>query len=319
VDLRSVNKSTIEALIKCGAFDALGAHRAAMLAAVEDAVTQGQSLAEDARSGQGNFFTAFAPAAGPKPAARFPDVEPLSETQLLQAEKETLGFYVTSHPLVKYGRELDSLATAKCAGLGEIPDGTKVILGCMIGSIRPRITKSGRSAGKAMAIFGIADLTGSCECIAFSETYEMLSGQLREEAIVFLTGSVDRKREKPQVIVDSLVPIEQAIEELTGGMLLRLEQAASSDLIALSDIFRRHKGRCPIMLEVAPTGRSDLRVQVRASADWSVAPSRKLYEELCLALGSQEKVVLKAKRIPTSSNGNGYRRNGYNKPAGAQA
>jgi DNA polymerase III alpha subunit len=292
-----------------------------MLSAVEDAIGQGQSVAEDARSGQGNFFTAFAPASGPRPAPRFPDVEPLSETQLLQAEKETLGFYVTSHPLVKYGRELDSLATAKCANLATLPDGSPVTLGCMIGSIRPRITKSGRSAGKAMAMFTVEDLTGPAECIAFAETYERLAGQLREEAIVFLTGSVDRRREKPQVIVDSLVPIEQAIEELTGGLLLRLDRPAGStassppsgnDLVALGDILRRHKGRCPVMLRVAPAGRDDLHVDIRPSQEWLVAPSRKLYEELCLALGSQEKVLLKPRRIAaTNGNGNGYRRNGF--------
>ncbi len=311
VDLRAVNRGTIEALIKCGAFDALGAHRAAMLAAVEDAISQGQGLAEDARSGQGNFFTAFtSPAA--RPAPRFPDVEPLSETQLLQAEKETLGFYVTSHPLVKYGRELDSLATAKCATLTEVPDGSPVTLGCMIGSIRQRITKSGRSAGKAMAMFTVEDLTGPAECIAFAETYERLSGLLHEEAIVFLTGTVDRRREKPQVMVDSIVPIEQAIEELTGSLLLRLEQPGGNDLVALGDIIRRHKGRCPVFVEVAPSVRPDLRVVVRPSNEWLIAPSRILYEELCLALGNQKNVVLRPKR-PTARE---PRRNNFARAAG---
>ncbi|GAH64520.1 unnamed protein product, partial [marine sediment metagenome] len=183
VDLRAVNRATLEALIKCGAFDALGAHRAAMLAVAERAIELGNAAAEDRRTGQLSFFGAFGGSGDEKQAPRFPDVEPLSEAQLLQAEKEALGFYVSSHPLVKYGRELQSLGSATCAGLADLAERTPVTLGCMISSVRPRVTKSGRSAGRKMAILTIEDLTASAECVVFAEAYERLGELLAAEAI----------------------------------------------------------------------------------------------------------------------------------------
>ena len=301
VDLHAVNRSTIEALIKCGAFDALGAHRAAMLAAVPHAIEMGQSAAADRRSGQMSMFGAPS-GDGPKAAPRYPEVEPLSESQLLQAEKETLGFYVTSHPLVRYGRELEALGTCTCGTLTETGDGAMVTLGCMISSVRTRITKSGRSAGKAMAILSVADINGTCECVAFSETYEKISHLLQEEAILFITGRADRQREKPQIIVESVVPIEQAIEELTGSIRVQVENALGvGQLQSVADILSRHKGRSPIYIDVRPVGRTDVAARVKPDDQWAVQPSRALYEELCKAL-SQENVTLQRKRL---ENGNG--------------
>ena len=309
VDLRSVNRSCVEALIKCGSLDALGAHRAAMLAAAEQAASLGQSAAEDRRSGQMSFFGA-ASGIPDRPAPRFPDVEPLTESQLLQAEKETLGFYVTSHPLVQYGRELDGLGTAKCARLEELGDQTPVTLGCMIGGVRERLTKTGRSAGKKMAILAVEDLTGSCECIVFAETYEQIAGKLKPETICFLVGTADRRRETPQIIVNDVIPIERAIEQLTGHLSVKLEQAPQRPrLEQLADVIRRHKGRTPLYVEVQSASQPGMWAVVRPSDNWLIAPTRALYEDLCRAVG-EENVTLRPKSLTGKNGGNGKGGNG---------
>jgi len=296
VDLRAVNRATIEALIKCGAFDALGAHRAAMLAAVDHAIELGNAAAADRRSGQMSFFDPRGTDDADRPPPRFPDVEPLSETQVLQAEKETLGFYITSHPLVKYGRELDALGTTTCATFGQLADRAPLTIGCMIGAIRTRVTKSGRSAGRKMGIFSVEDLTGSCECIAFAEAYERLSDRIRPEAIVFLVGTCDRRRDRPQIIVEDVIGIESAIEQLTAAIALRLPTPVEPErLTGLGEILQRHRGRCPVHLEIVPGTRGDLTAVVRPSNDWLVAPSRDLYEQLCGCLG-EAAVSLRPKR-----------------------
>ncbi len=301
VDLRLVNRSTIEALIKCGAFDLLGAHRAAMLAAVDRAIELGNTAADDKRSGQMSFFGAesFGGGGRKKQPPQFPDVEALSEIQLLAAEKETLGFYITSHPLVGYGRELDSLSSATCAKLAGLGEGATVTIGCMIASVRQRITKSGRSAGKKMAILTVEDLTGSMECVVFSETFERIGDMLLEDAIIFLTGKVDRQRQSPQIIVDQAIPIEQAIESLTSAVTVRLEKVLEeNNLEKLGDILSRHRGQCPVNLEVFPAGMSDMRVAVRSAREWSVAPSRLLYSELCKLAGDENVVLIPRNSIP---------------------
>ena len=305
VDLRSVNRATVEALIKCGAFDALGAHRAAMLAALDHAIELGNAAAEDRRSGQMSFFDAFGQSQPERAAPRFPEVEPLSEAQLLAAEKETLGFYVTSHPLVRFGRELDALSTVKCAELATAAEGPAV-LGCMISSVRVRVTKSGRSAGKKMAIVGVEDLTGSCECICFAEAYEKIADKLTEDAMVFLIGSVDRRRDTPQIIIDDVIDAAGAVEQLTGSIKLTLAGPPDPErLEELAGVLRRHRGRCPILFEITPATRGDLVAFVRPDAQWAVKCTRDLYDQLSACL-TEANVHLVGKRLrPANGNGRG--------------
>ena len=227
VDLHAVNRATIEALIKCGGFDSLGASRAAMCAGLDHAIDLGQSASDDKRTGQMSFFDSGSMAAA-APPVRFPDVEPWSEAQLLAAEKETLGFYITSHPLVRYGRELTSLSTPHGTSLSNLEgmaDGTRLTVGCMIAGIRPTVTKTGKSAGKKMAMLTLEDLTGKADAVVFSDAYERLGERIGLEAMVFVAGTVDRRRERPNIIVDEIIPIDQALEQLTSGIGLRLTSA----------------------------------------------------------------------------------------------
>ena len=227
-----MNRATLEALIKCGAFDALGAHRGAMMAALDHAIELGQSDAAARRSGQMNLLESLAAGAdAPKP--QFPDVEPWSEAKLLAAEKESLGFFISSHPLVHFGRELTSLSSPKgtnLAGLGEVANGSPVTVGCMIAGVRLLVTKNGRSAGKQMAMLTIEDLTGKSSAVAFAETYEQVAGLLIDQALVFLSGTVDRTRDRPSIIIREVIPLETALEKLTGSVLVRVIAPAAPPL-----------------------------------------------------------------------------------------
>ena len=321
VDLRAVNRATIEALIKCGAFDSLGAHRAAMVAALAHAIELGQAQAAARRSGQLSFFDAMGDAEVPAP--RFPDVEPWSEARLLAAEKESLGFYITSHPLVRYGRELDGLSSprgaAKLANLNELPHGTGITVGCMIVSIRPTVTKSGRSAGKRMAILTVEDLTGKSNAVVFSDCHERVGNLLSEQAMVFLVGSVDRSRDRPSIIVHDVVPLGDALEKLTGSITLRLDGPATAGerLKDVHGLLARHRGSCPIYISLCPSSHPDVRATIRPDRQCFVAPSRQLIDELVELLG-EEGLLLRPKAQPPNG-GNGrrpYTRN-YASPAPA--
>ena len=306
VDPRAVNRATLEALVKCGAFDALGAHRAAMMAAMEQALELGQAAAADRRNGQMSFFgSSDSPAAAP---ARFPDVEPWSEAQLLAAEKETLGFYITTHPLTRYGRELSGLsqpAGVSLAGLANHPS-ARVTVGCMIASIRTTVAKSGRSVGKKMAILTVEDLTGKAEAVVFSEAYERLAALIQPQAMVFLVGTADRRGERGNILVEQIIPIDQAITELTGSILLRLPVggAGGEFLRRLHDVLVRHKGTCPILLELRPAGRADVRLTIRPKEDWYVGPTRRLIDELVGLLGEENLLLHPRRANPNGTNGN---------------
>jgi len=315
VDLRLVNRSSIEALIKCGAFDSLGAHRAAMMAALDRAIALGQSAAADRRSGQLSFFDAFGTGDDePQGEARFPNVEPWSEAQLLAAEKDTLGFYITSHPLTHYGRELASLASpagVSLAALEEFNPAASVTVGCMIASVRVTVTKTGRSTGRKMAVLTVEDITARCDAVVFADAYERLADLLTPEAMVFIIGSIDRRRERVSIIVEDVIPIDRAIEQLTGSVTLRLPPAVTGEYLRrVHDVLVRHRGNCPVFFRLRPAGRGDVLTTVRPDKQWFVKPTRRLVDEL-VGLGGEENLLLRPK-LPNGTRrpANGLRRAG---------
>ncbi len=319
VDLRAVNRATLEAMIKCGAFDGLGAHRAAMIAAVEGAIQLGQGHAADRRSGQMNFFETFeadAPADDRRPT--FPDVDPWTETQLLKSEKETLGFYITSHPLTSHGRELDNLGNAKLAHLKDKSEGTPVTIGVMISQVRPTFVKKGRSAGQKMAMLTVEDLTGNADCVIFADTFEQYGHLLTAEAMVFLRGSIDCRREDPSIVIDEVIPMDTAVEQLTGEVLLHLDRIAGDgeSMKRLHDTLIAFKGDCPLKLTVLPATAPHLRVTVVSDRQWYVSPQRPLMKKLEELL-DEHNVIFKGKpAAPRRARSSWQSRNGRGEAVG---
>ena len=308
-DLRAVNHATLEALIKCGAFDGMGAHRAAMVAALDGAIQHGQQQASDRRSGQMSFFDAFETSPAGRSRPQFPNVEPWTEAKLLAAEKETLGFYITSHPLTSYGRELDNLGNAKLAALRDLPDGAAVTIGCMVSQIRPRLVRQGRSAGQKMAMLTVEDLTGSAECVIFSDAFERVGSLLTPEAMVFLLGTVDRRREDPNIVVDDIIPIAQAAEKLTGSVELKVDAiwSDSARMQELHDVLLAFRGSCPVDFRLHPAAAPHLEAWVRADSQWFVSPKQALLRRLEAFLG-EENVIFRGKpAVSTRRNNNGWR------------
>jgi len=306
VDSRAVNKGAIEALIKCGAFDSLGAHRAAMIAALDGAVTLGQAAAVNRKSGQLSFFgpggALGSEESAAKAAPRFPDVAPWSETQLLAAEKDTLGFYVSSHPLVKYGRELTSLSYPPGVSLarldrepGTYPHDSRIRIGCMIRSVRKTVTKA---KGEKMAMVVFEDLTGKYEAVVFPRAYQKVGHLLSPEALVFVTGSVGRDRDRPNIIVDEITPIDQALESFIGGLELRLPESDQAGLSAkIAAALRASAGQCPVHVLVRPDHRPDVLAEVRVGRELYVQPTRPLVTELEDLLGDQALLKLQPRPV----------------------
>jgi DNA polymerase-3 subunit alpha len=305
VDLRAVNRSTIEALVKCGAFDTLGASRAAMMAALDEAISIGQAAAKQRKSGQMSFFGSVMEA--PPTAPRFPEVEPWSETQLLQAEKETLGFYITSHPLVKYGREIEALAqpgNMTLARLEQLGHGTRLALGCMISQVRPTFTKKD---GKKMAMLTVEDLAGKCDAVVFPRSYDEYGHLLIPDAIVFIVGSLDRQRERPSILIDEILPVDEAVEKFTARLHLRLSgpSAKPERLDELRSLLQGHPGNIPMFLHVRPGSRPDVLTVVRPGSQWQVRVDRDLLSELEAFFTDQQPIRLEPHKLAA---GNGRKR-----------
>ncbi len=222
----SLNKTTIESLIACGAFDSVHGRekRAAMTAAGESALAAGQSVAKDIASGQSSLFGFGAPAAPLPSKPSLPSVAPWSEPESLKREKDVLGFYVTSHPMEQWRGDLESLSTTDTVRFRELASEKPVRIGGMIRSVRAISTRSG---GK-MAVVTFEDFAGAAEGVLFPEAYAevsaRLNGRLAADSIVFFEGSVDKARGEPQIIVEDVFAVEDAATRLAPRVEVEIDE-----------------------------------------------------------------------------------------------
>ena len=232
----SVNKATIEALIKSGAMDCLHGRkmRAAMVASIESASSAGAKLQKDKASGQGGLFGFGGDAGGDADGANasadtaLAKVEPWTEAEALAAEKESLGFYVSSHPLEQHAAVVKRFANATTRMIREkappVVQDARVTLAACVQAVRTILLKNGKNAGAKMGVLAVEDREGSLECVAFTEVFARLGSILTPDAALLLVGKVDYNRGSPQIVLENAVPIAEADARLTRRLRLTLDE-----------------------------------------------------------------------------------------------
>jgi DNA polymerase-3 subunit alpha len=299
VDLRTVTRSTVDALIRCGAFSSMNARRAQLMNILDRAVEMGQQMQNDKRSGQLSMFGAPEPSANApalaRPAAALPDVEEFQPADLLKFEKELLGFYITSHPLTEHQAAIDRYTTASTKEcLHSINEGTEVTIGCMISAVRPKVAKSGRSAGQKWAILVLEDLEGTIEAMCFAEAYAAILQKyptaIQAERIVFVKGKVDKKRETPSIMVNEILPIEAAIDKLTTGLVLKFDSARHTldQVEAAQAILKANKGTLKVWAQNrCSVNGQEQTVTLQLPNEYAVRASQNLVDDLRTRLGNE--------------------------------
>lgn len=194
VPTRACNKSAIETLIKCGAFDSIETNRAAMLEALEGAIDSGAKAQADALSGQINMFGEATEVGRPKSLGQLPNVADADRDTRLGWEKELLGLYISDHPLLPLRGYLENVTVA-LDRIGEdrtLVDNDKVTIGGMVTSVKKMVDKNGRT----WAAFQLEDLTGSIEVLAFAKTYDKFGEFVKEDAKLVVSGrlAADNRR-----------------------------------------------------------------------------------------------------------------------------
>ena len=290
VDLRQVTRSTMEALVKCGAFASTGANRAQLIASLDRAIEMGQQSQQDQRAGQLNMFAAMAAAAPARmTAGSLPAVDELPDAELLKFEKEFLGFYITSHPLTEHQSALEHYSTASTKEVLAVSEGVEVTIGGMINRVKKSVTKNGRSAGMTMAMITMEDLEGQIDAVLFAETLADVQKRYPDsvgvEQIVFLRGKVDRRRETPSIIVNDVIPVADAIGKLTTSLALKLDplRHSAQDIQQLERALAEHKGNAEVFLQI--TTSATQKVTMRLDRERFVKPSRQLVDDLERAIG----------------------------------
>ena len=296
VPLGSVNRTTIDALIKCGAFDTLHSpdSRAAMIEALEAAIQAGQRAAIDRDAGQMNFFESLAQTSPNDDApdthteVKLPSIPPWHTNELLKHEKSVLGFYVSSHPLDQHHDTIDRFTNTSIDDIHDLPADTQVILGGILTRIRPTLVKKGRSAGQKMAMITIEDRIQSIDGVVFSDAYAIASPLMELDRVVLIKGKVDRRREEPSIVIDQVIPLEQAAEHLTQAVMISItdsrangdDQTLNGGLAKLKTMFRQiptttHTALAQVFIEARQNNRIiQLRLNGQRIAVDAELPSR---------------------------------------------
>ncbi|GIL21256.1 MAG: DNA-directed DNA polymerase [Candidatus Jettenia caeni] len=257
VDLRKVNKKVIESLIKAGAFDGFGAHRAQLMNGYHKFVDRAEVLRKDREMGQVSLFDL-----GPSTESEviLEQVKPWNRSLSLSSEKEVLGFYLSDHPLNGF----ENLARVWSTGtISELPqileehkkklsldtskqkydprnrDGNKkrVVVSGIITEMRELITKK----GTRMAFAKLEDLTGSCELVIFPDSYSKLEGILKDERPLMVGGFLEGEEGVVKIIVDNMAPLEEAMKK-TKKMILHLHKIQEEDYERLYSLLAENPG-----------------------------------------------------------------------------
>lgn len=291
VDLRAVQRSTIEALVKCGAFNTIHGNRAALLAALDSAVEGAARMQQDKRMGQLNMFGGATPANNASAMATgLPEMDDLTGPELLKFEKELLGFYITSHPLTAHQNAIERYTTATTKDALQMTDGAPIWIGGMINRVKKSVTKNGRSAGMQMAMITMEDLEGQIDGVIFAETYaEVLAkypNAVVNESIVMVRGAIDRRRETPSIRIEEVIPIAEATAKLTTSIGVKLDRMRhTADIVAsLSNVVQKHTGAKDWFIQV-PT-LDGKRVSIRINGSKGIRISQPLVTEVESLLGS---------------------------------
>ena len=267
--------------------------RSQHLAVVERAIQNAVSRQRDKLSGQKSLFGGDdTPTAKQAAPLSLPDVPELTQSQTLAAEKEVLGFYLTSHPLTEFADKLQLYSTHVSSDLVSLGDKAEVRLGGMISAIKKATTKKpSRNGHTRYANFDFEDVKGTVRCIMWPEDYARLGEMVKAEQICFIEGRVDRRGREPNLVVNELMTLEQADRKFTDRVAVKFKRGLHSeeDIVRVRDILRRHPGRCDVALVVEtfdeqnPTLRQ--RVILAPSAEVKVAAEATLAKELQEVLG----------------------------------
>jgi DNA polymerase-3 subunit alpha len=196
IDLKRVNKKVLEALIKSGAFDDLHpqGNRAAMLAALDRAVDDAQKTLRDRESGQTSLFGLMAPAAAAAAAlthVTYPDVEEWAPKLKLSNEKESLGFYISGHPLDRYAADLKRFRATRTVDVQDKDDWEEVQVAGIVTGYRDLPLKSGDGR---MALFQLEDTFGQVKVACFSKAFAQFGEVLQSDEPILVTAKVKSGR-----------------------------------------------------------------------------------------------------------------------------
>jgi DNA polymerase III subunit alpha len=303
IDTKSVNKKTLESLVKAGAFDFTKEDRAAMFARIDQALSSASSMQKDIKSGQGGLFDVFEMAPKRRSAkAQEVSITPWTATETLDFEKELLGFYVSGHPLDNFRGHFDSTKITKIIAINEVDTAQKPQTIFLVGIINTCAVKYSKKDNRPFATFIFEDFTGQIEMMAWSEEYEKFKDLLQPGQVLGLRCRCmkDQRSEGNRVTMSDAKELQPkkarnpnaatAVAEKAPPpppappkpLLLRLDSRRHSqiDLDRIHEVLLNHPGELPVIFEFAYNGGSKVRLE--AGEGFRVNQTKDLIQQLMI-------------------------------------
>jgi len=288
VDAQRIGRRGLEALAKSGALDAFGPNRPSLLAALPAALARAERMAQDRDSGQGDMFGDGG--AAPQPPSPIATLEDWGVAARLEAERESLGLYLSGHPFDQYRSDGPFVTTGTIAALTSGPPpksngegwnaGREVSLAGLVTGLRKR---GGR------VTFDLDDGRERVEVTLFQEAFERFRHLLVSHAIVVISGKLrfDDFIGDWRLTAREVMDIDRLVEDRASGLVIRWcrREGRVPDPGRLRETLDPYRpGRCDVSLYVE---RADAQARVRFGDNWSVRPSRELRERLSALVGAE--------------------------------
>jgi DNA polymerase-3 subunit alpha len=307
VDLRKVNRRVIEALVRAGAMDGLASNRATLMGTLSDALKAAEQFALNSSTGMQDLFGEKIDSSSEMiPQKEFKDWD--DETRLT-GEKETLGLYLTGHPIERYEQELEKLTSGRIVELvgdtqlsdnpvegieeqlmidrGAMIDKQVVVAGLAIG-VRVINTRRGR-----MAIVTLDDRTARIDATLFSDVYEAYGQQIIKDQVLVLTGKLglDSFTGGLRLTTDKVYSLEDARTHFGNRLIIRLngyhqKHKKSKEIVQslASTLLPFRSGDCPVWVDYHT---DSAHAQLPLGEKWKVTPSDELMNRIKEILGKQ--------------------------------
>ncbi|MCO7226486.1 DNA polymerase III subunit alpha [Pleionea sp. CnH1-48] len=278
VELKKVNRRVLESLIRAGALDSLGPDRAVMTASLDEAIKAAEQRGRAEAIGQNDLFGNVFTSDQETGELNWAKVRPWPEDQVLQGEKETLGLYLTGHPIDRYLDEVKAITSHRIAELQPTRRGENVTVAGLIVGIRVMKTKK----GDRFAIVSLDDRSGRIDVMVYADTYEAHKNILTNDNVILVEGdvSVDDFNGGLRMSVRSITDFVAAREQHARYLLLELNEPALEDNIA-EQLHRNIKpclnGKIPVKVKFI-TDKAD--AELSFSDEWKVQPTDELLYHL---------------------------------------
>ncbi|MFB0594938.1 DNA polymerase III subunit alpha [Aeromonas hydrophila] len=288
VDIKKLNKRVMEKLILSGAMDRLGPHRAALMATLEEAMRAAEQHAKAQAVGQVDMFGVLTEEIDDVKKA-FANVPHWPDKVWLEGERETLGLYLTGHPINQYSGELRRYTSGRLCDLHPTSRDTVTTAAGLVIAARSMVTKRGNKMG----IFTLDDRSGRLDVTLFSEALEKYEELMQKDRILVVSGQVsfDDFSGGLKMSARELLDINDARERFARAIRISLDEQQIDDRFfpRLCEILEPARaGVCPVQVNYRRPGS---RARLTLGTEWRVTPTDQLIDDLRVLLG-RERVEL---------------------------